>query len=174
MRTVCDMCEAGPAHVFCAADEAALCLKCDEKVHGCNNLASKHVRVQLAEARCVSLCNICESAPAFFFCGIDGTSLCLQCDLDAHTDGKRTHERYLVMGQKVESPAQKLGPEKFVLAKALHECNSQHFKHKKEAASICREWNNSHGPAVAIAVSNVDMEVADHQDSLLIDLNSKV
>lgn len=26
------MCEAAPARLFCAADEAALCLKCDEKV----------------------------------------------------------------------------------------------------------------------------------------------
>lgn len=32
MRTLCDVCEAAPARLFCAADEAALCLKCDEKV----------------------------------------------------------------------------------------------------------------------------------------------
>jgi hypothetical protein len=36
MRSVCDVCEAAPAHLFCAADEAALCPKCDEKV--CNPL----------------------------------------------------------------------------------------------------------------------------------------
>lgn len=32
MRTLCDICEAAPARLFCAADEAALCVKCDEKV----------------------------------------------------------------------------------------------------------------------------------------------
>ena len=32
MRTLCDVCEAGPARLFCAADEAALCTECDEKV----------------------------------------------------------------------------------------------------------------------------------------------
>ena len=32
MRTLCDVCESAAAIVFCAADEAALCSSCDEKV----------------------------------------------------------------------------------------------------------------------------------------------
>ncbi|GJM99335.1 hypothetical protein PR202_ga16425 [Eleusine coracana subsp. coracana] len=32
MRTICDVCESAPAVLFCAADEAALCRPCDEKV----------------------------------------------------------------------------------------------------------------------------------------------
>ena len=32
MRTLCDACESAAAIVFCAADEAALCRSCDEKV----------------------------------------------------------------------------------------------------------------------------------------------
>lgn len=32
MRTLCDACENAAAIVFCAADEAALCRSCDEKV----------------------------------------------------------------------------------------------------------------------------------------------
>ena len=32
MRTLCDACEGAAAVVFCAADEAALCRSCDEKV----------------------------------------------------------------------------------------------------------------------------------------------
>jgi hypothetical protein len=40
---------------------------------------------------------------AFFFCGIDGTSLCLHCDTDVHMGGKKTHERYLLTGQRVEA-----------------------------------------------------------------------
>jgi len=32
MRTICDVCESAPAVLFCAADEAALCRACDEKV----------------------------------------------------------------------------------------------------------------------------------------------
>jgi hypothetical protein len=32
MKILCDVCEAAAARLFCAADEAALCLRCDEKV----------------------------------------------------------------------------------------------------------------------------------------------
>ncbi|CAN1256083.1 B-box zinc finger protein 19 [Linum perenne] len=95
MRTLCDVCESAAAILFCAADEAALCRACDEKVHLCNKLASRHVRVGLADPSAVPRCDICENAP-------DGTSLCLQCDMVVHVGGKRTHGRYLLLRQRVE------------------------------------------------------------------------
>ncbi|GLJ25922.1 hypothetical protein SUGI_0496910 [Cryptomeria japonica] len=104
MRTLCDSCEAAAAQFFCAADEAALCAQCDEKVHSCNKLASRHIRLQLRESWSVPRCDICETAPAFLHCSIDGSSLCLQCDMDVHIGGKRTHQRYLLLGQRVELP----------------------------------------------------------------------
>ncbi|CAA7391947.1 unnamed protein product [Spirodela intermedia] len=102
MRTICDVCESAPAILFCAADEAALCKSCDDKVHKCNKLASRHVRVGLAIPSDVPLCDICENAPAFFYCEIDGSSLCLQCDTVVHVGGKQTHKRYLLLRQRVE------------------------------------------------------------------------
>ncbi|KAI5438812.1 variant 3, B-box zinc finger protein 19 [Lathyrus oleraceus] len=102
MRTLCDACESAAAIVFCAADEAALCRACDEKVHMCNKLASRHVRVGLASPSDVPRCDICENAPAFFYCETDGSSLCLQCDMIVHVGGKRTHGRYLLFRQRVE------------------------------------------------------------------------
>ncbi|CAH9089348.1 unnamed protein product [Cuscuta epithymum] len=110
MRTLCDACESAAAILFCAADEAALCRACDEKVHMCNKLASRHVRVGLADPNKVSRCDICENAPAFFYCEIDGSSLCLQCDMVVHVGGKRTHGRYLLVRQRVEFPGDKSGP----------------------------------------------------------------
>ncbi|OIV94829.1 hypothetical protein TanjilG_22026 [Lupinus angustifolius] len=107
MRTLCDACESAAAIVFCAADEAALCRACDEKVHMCNKLASRHVRVGLASPSAVPRCDICENAPAFFFCETDGSSLCLQCDMLVHVGGKRTHGRYLLFRQRVEFPGDK-------------------------------------------------------------------
>lgn len=104
MRTLCDACESAAAIVFCAADEAALCLACDEKVHMCNKLASRHVRVGLANPSDVPRCDICENAPAFFYCETDGSSLCLPCDMTVHVGGKRIHGRYLLMRQRVEFP----------------------------------------------------------------------
>ncbi|KAL0386920.1 UNVERIFIED_CONTAM: B-box zinc finger protein 19 [Sesamum radiatum] len=109
MRTLCDVCESAAATLFCAADEAALCPACDDKVHTCNKLASRHVRVGLAELSEVPRCDICENAPAFFYCEIDGSSLCLQCDMIVHVGGKRTHRRYLLLRQRVEFPGDKPG-----------------------------------------------------------------
>lgn len=109
MRTLCDACESAAAILFCAADEAALCRACDEKVHMCNKLASRHVRVGLADPSDVPRCDICENAPAFFYCEVDGTSLCLQCDMIVHVGGKRTHGRYLLLRQRVEFPGDKPG-----------------------------------------------------------------
>ncbi|KAI3907913.1 hypothetical protein MKW92_024236, partial [Papaver armeniacum] len=71
-------------------------------IHLCNKLASRHVRVGLAEPSVVPRCDICENAPAFFYCEIDGTSLCLQCDMTVHVGGKRTHERFLLLRQRAE------------------------------------------------------------------------
>ncbi|KAG7026753.1 B-box zinc finger protein 19 [Cucurbita argyrosperma subsp. argyrosperma] len=107
MRILCDSCENAAATLFCAADEAALCAACDVKVHMCNKLASRHVRVGLASPSEVSRCDICENAPAFFYCEIDGSSLCLQCDVVVHVGGKRMHKRYLRLGQRVEFPGDK-------------------------------------------------------------------
>ncbi|KAK3029054.1 hypothetical protein RJ639_040106 [Escallonia herrerae] len=109
MRTLCDVCESAAAILFCAADEAALCRSCDDKVHMCNKLASRHVRVGLADPSDVPRCDICENAPAFFYCEIDGSSLCLQCDMIVHVGGKRTHGRYLLLRQRVEFPGDKTG-----------------------------------------------------------------
>ncbi|PIA55985.1 hypothetical protein AQUCO_00700360v1 [Aquilegia coerulea] len=100
MRTLCDVCESAAAILFCAADEAALCQACDDKVHLCNKLANRHVRVGLADPSAVSCCDICENAP-------DGSSLCLQCDMIVHVGGKRTHGRYLLFRQRIEFPGDK-------------------------------------------------------------------
>ncbi|GFP94522.1 B-box zinc finger protein 19 [Phtheirospermum japonicum] len=98
MRTLCDVCESAAAVLFCAADEAALCKICDDKVHMCNKLASRHVRVGLASPVDVPRCDICENSP------VDGSSLCLQCDMIVHVGGKRTHRRYLMLRQRVKFP----------------------------------------------------------------------
>ncbi|KAL5706588.1 hypothetical protein ACHQM5_024734 [Ranunculus cassubicifolius] len=110
MRTLCDVCESAAATLFCAADEAALCPACDDKVHLCNKLASRHVRVGLAVPNEVPRCDICENAPAFFYCEVDGSSLCLQCDMIVHVGGKRTHRRYLLLRQRIQFPGDKATP----------------------------------------------------------------
>ncbi|CDY22402.1 B-box zinc finger protein 19 isoform X5 [Brassica rapa] len=86
--------------------QTLLCLQ----VHMCNKLASRHVRVGLAEPSNAPCCDICENAPAFFYCEIDGSSLCLQCDMVVHVGGKRTHGRFLLLRQRIEFPGDKPKP----------------------------------------------------------------
>lgn len=47
MKIQCDVCSKEEASVFCSADEAALCVGCDRRVHHANKLASKHIRFSL-------------------------------------------------------------------------------------------------------------------------------
>ncbi|PKU65540.1 B-box zinc finger protein 32-like [Dendrobium catenatum] len=77
VRRECELCK-GEASVYCEADAAFLCSACDERVHGANFLAGRHVRA-VACAGCrsfaagtisgagfapiYSLCRACE--PAF-------------------------------------------------------------------------------------------------------------
>jgi hypothetical protein len=71
MKVLCNACEAAEAVVMCCADEAALCLVCDERVHAANKLAGKHQRISLMSssgtvgggggASCsVPKCDICQ------------------------------------------------------------------------------------------------------------------
>lgn len=57
---LCDICAASAAAVFCRNDDARLCTKCDQNVHGKNPLAARHWRVQL--------CELCEREPATIYC----------------------------------------------------------------------------------------------------------
>ncbi|CAD5184786.1 B-box zinc finger protein 19-like isoform X1 [Musa acuminata AAA Group] len=167
MRTICDVCESAPAVLFCAADEAALCRPCDEKVHMCNKLASRHVRVGLADPREVPRCDICENAPAFFYCEIDGSSLCLQCDMIVHVGGKRTHGRYLLLRQRVEFPGDKPGHIEDLTTKA-----KDPVEHRRDHTMIMREKMKSHRlPADPSSDASNDRD--GNIDSKMIDLNTR-
>ncbi|KAJ6826244.1 B-box zinc finger protein 19-like [Iris pallida] len=170
MRTICDVCENAAAVLFCAADEAALCRSCDYKVHMCNKLASRHVRVGLADPSDVPRCDICENAPAFFYCEIDGTSLCLQCDMIVHVGGKRTHGRYLLLRQRVEFPGDKPGQmdDAAVRPKEHAETNKDN-NHLSKLTSRERAQNNK-ASAPATEANGVHL---DRMDAEMIDLNMR-
>lgn len=62
MKIQCDACENAVAAVMCCADEAALCVECDNRVHAANRLANKHQRVPLLAQpkEGGSKCDICQ------------------------------------------------------------------------------------------------------------------
>ncbi|KAF7841051.1 B-box zinc finger protein 19-like isoform X1 [Senna tora] len=172
MRTLCDVCENAAAILFCAADEAALCRACDEKVHTCNKLASKHVRVGLADPTDVPRCDICENAPAFFYCEIDGSSLCMQCDMIVHVGGKRTHERYLLLRQRVEFPGDKPGRLEELGLQPLHHQNELRNSQSQPFKLITRDGQQNHRfSPVPMLENNIDGH--GKMEKKLIDLNTR-
>ncbi|CAN1256077.1 B-box zinc finger protein 19 [Linum perenne] len=158
MRTLCDVCESAAAILFCAADEAALCRACDEKVHLCNKLASRHVRVGLADPSAVPRCDICENAP-------DGTSLCLQCDMVVHVGGKRTHGRYLLLRQRVEFPGDKPGH--------VEEQNGTRRDQRQQPDDTRRETQQDQSVPPNPATENHSGAANGVVENNLIDLNSR-
>ncbi|XP_071700899.1 B-box zinc finger protein 19-like [Rutidosis leptorrhynchoides] len=171
MRTLCDVCESAAAILFCAADEAALCRACDEKVHMCNKLASRHVRVGLADPSDVPRCDICENEPAFFYCGIDGTSLCLQCDMIVHVGGKRTHERFLLLRQRVEFPGDRNGHEEVLGSQPVDQGEVRRELKNQQPKASTRD--NQHHPLSAIGMLQSNNNGAARMENKLFDLNAR-
>ncbi|XP_016511606.2 B-box zinc finger protein 24-like [Nicotiana tabacum] len=102
MKIQCDVCEKAQATVFCYADEAALCTKCDIKVHAVNKLASKHQRLLLQNlCNKLPLCDICQDKTAFIFCVEDRALFCNECDESIHSAASSLsakHQRFLATG----------------------------------------------------------------------------
>ncbi|KAB5541500.1 hypothetical protein DKX38_014474 [Salix brachista] len=171
MRTICDVCESSAAILFCAADEAALCRSCDEKVHMCNKLASRHVRVGLADPSAVPQCDICENAPAFFYCEIDGSSLCLQCDMIVHVGGKRTHGRYLLLRQRVEFPGDKPGRMEEQGQQPLDQNETRRDQNQPLKLTARENQQNHRASPVPMVENNTDSY--GKMDNKLIDLNAR-
>ena len=65
MKIQCNACEMAEATVLCCADEAALCLACDERIHAANKLASTHLRVPLSNSSQMPKCDICQVKPHY-------------------------------------------------------------------------------------------------------------
>ncbi|XP_065869014.1 B-box zinc finger protein 19-like isoform X2 [Euphorbia lathyris] len=171
MRTLCDVCESAAAILFCAADEAALCRSCDEKVHLCNKLASRHVRVGLADPSDVPRCDICENAPAFFYCEIDGSSLCLQCDMIVHVGGKRTHRRYLLLRQRIEFPGDKSGCLDQLGQQPLDQNEGKRNQNQQRKVSMRENMQNHRLSPVPVMENNTNCD--GKIDNKLIDLNAR-
>ncbi|XP_068468700.1 B-box zinc finger protein 18-like isoform X3 [Phaseolus vulgaris] len=171
MRTLCDVCESAAAILFCAADEAALCFACDQKIHMCNKLASRHIRVGLADPTDVPRCDICENAPAFFYCEIDGSSLCLQCDMIVHVGGKRTHERYLLLRQRAEFPGDKPAQMEEL---GLQPLDQNEFR-RDEGQSLKLKTRDSQQNHSILPVPRQENNIDGHRkmDKKLIDLNTR-
>ncbi|KAL9327112.1 hypothetical protein ACSQ67_007757 [Phaseolus vulgaris] len=141
------------------------------KVHMCNKLASRHVRVGLASPSDVPRCDICENAPAFFYCETDGSSLCLQCDMIVHVGGKRTHERYLLFRQRVEFPGDKPGKSENPASQPLDPGETKRGQNALPKIKMGEKQQNYRMPLILTPEPNADEHAM--MGTKMIDLNMK-
>ncbi|XP_009784245.1 B-box domain protein 31 [Nicotiana tabacum] len=77
----CELCSS-EASVYCQADNAYLCRKCDRWVHGANFLAQRHVRC--------FLCNVCRSLTRRFLVGTSSEVIILPSVASLEQRSRRT------------------------------------------------------------------------------------
>ncbi|KAL4278106.1 hypothetical protein GQ457_03G005840 [Hibiscus cannabinus] len=85
MEPLCDYCRGVRAVVYCKADSARLCLRCDGCVHSANLLSCRHARSLL--------CEKCNSQPAVVRCLDEKLSLCQDCDWNCNGCSSMGHRR---------------------------------------------------------------------------------
>lgn len=76
MGVVCDFCGVQGSLVHCEADDACLCLACDQNVHSANAISMRHSRA--------FLCQRCNSQGGVVRCKDENTWLCQTCDWTVH------------------------------------------------------------------------------------------
>ncbi|WOL13143.1 hypothetical protein Cni_G21912 [Canna indica] len=107
MKILCDVCGKEEASVFCCADEAALCVACDRRVHRANKVAGKHHRFSLfaPSAQSHPTCDICQEKRGFLFCQEDRAILCRDCDASVHSANHLTmkHNRFVLTGVRLSA-----------------------------------------------------------------------
>ncbi|KAF3440921.1 hypothetical protein FNV43_RR19207 [Rhamnella rubrinervis] len=111
MKIHCDVCGKEEARVLCCADEAVLCVECDEKVHAANKLSQKHERLCLlkcplpsSSSSTLPLCDKCQGKNGYVFCLEERALLCRHCDMSSHMAGSpymSSHQRLLIADIKV-------------------------------------------------------------------------
>ncbi|KAL6959973.1 hypothetical protein U1Q18_040122 [Sarracenia purpurea var. burkii] len=138
----------------------------------CNKLASRHVRVGLADPSDVPHCDICENAPAFFYCEIDGSSLCLQCDMIVHVGGKRSHGRYLVLRQRIEFPGDKPGHMEDPASQPTND-PAANKREQSQPPSLTMGENQQNHRVSSVRKSDVNAGGHAKMETNMIDLNMK-
>eukprot|EP00949_MAST-11_sp_MAST-11-sp1_P000671 g671.t1 len=106
-KRMCDICEGSPAELFCKADDAFLCVKCDAEVHSANKIVAKHVRVPVETLKSrrrmsglrkelggtldvfKSRCPVHASQHVEFFCPTCDIPVCIHCKMvGSHSSGE--------------------------------------------------------------------------------------
>nr|GMC95552.1 B-box zinc finger protein 19-like isoform X1 [Ipomoea batatas] len=108
---------------------------------------------------------------AFFYCEIDGSSLCLQCGMMVHVGGKRTHGRYLLIRQRIEFPGDKSGPLDEPGLQPTEKAEPR--REPNHPFKLMMKENNPTNRDSAVAMLDKNADVGSKMENKLIDLNTR-
>ena len=104
-RVTCENCEEAPAVVFCQADAANLCAKCNQAMHT-SKLSQRHVRLPL-EAGGPQTFSSCRQHPdkiVEFFCLTCSRPVCVTCKMIGHhAVGDAARHKLVTVGEAFKS-----------------------------------------------------------------------
>jgi hypothetical protein len=103
----CDNCEVAVADVYCPADLANLCTKCDGNMHA-SKLASRHVRTPIGSgANVFGFCRHHADKVVEFFCSQCHTPVCVYCKMVGnHSNGEAARHPLVNVADAYQSVVQ--------------------------------------------------------------------
>lgn len=109
-KVVCENCDQAPATVFCQADSANLCARCDENMHN-NKLAARHHRVALENGpQTFSYCRTHADKIVEFFCPTCSKPVCVHCKMVGHhSTGDSAKHKLITVAEAFRSVSESAG-----------------------------------------------------------------
>jgi hypothetical protein len=109
-KVQCENCDAAPATVFCQADSANLCARCDEAMHS-TKLLARHQRVALDSGpQTFSYCRAHSDKIVEFFCPTCSKPVCVHCKMVGHhSAGEAARHKLITVAEAFRSVSESAG-----------------------------------------------------------------
>ncbi|CAG9322258.1 unnamed protein product [Blepharisma stoltei] len=143
---ICDICQEAQAVVYCEADEASLCLDCDDDHHNRGNrLMQKHKRINISEKpKRFGNCPYHPDTKVEFFCTVCHVPVCVNCKMVGNhsTPETSTHtfakigDAYLRALNESTQPDPVLEQRKLILNQLLESIDKRMGEVKSNAEQI--------------------------------------
>jgi hypothetical protein len=103
-KVVCENCESCPATMFCQADSANLCDRCDQQMHN-TKLLARHNRILLENGpQTFSYCRSHSDKIVEFFCPTCSKPVCVHCKMVGHhSSGEAAKHKLITVAEAFRS-----------------------------------------------------------------------
>ncbi len=150
-KVVCENCEQDTATVFCQADAANLCAKCDESMHS-SKLAARHVRLPLDQGpQTFSHCRTHPDKIVEFFCPTCSKPVCVHCKMVGHHSvGEAARHKLITVAEAFRTVS-----ESSQAADPVLESRRSTIKKQIEAVNECAKAVESNAAQIQQALEDI-------------------